>query len=68
MFIPNTKFLCSNLWIGELCTDKDDNDTNTDDDDDERRTKHDGMDYFGIVTNEPAVDIWSKHLAKTLSS
>ena len=40
IFIPNMKFLCLTLSLGEVCTD--DTDTNNDDaSDDTQRTKHD---------------------------
>ena len=50
MFVTNMcmKFLCVNLWLGELYTDNDDdNDINI------RRTKHDDIGSFGIIPNEP---------------
>ena len=48
-------FLCSNLWLGGLCTD---NNSNNDGDDANnetsaaRWTKHDGIRLFGITPNE----------------
>ena len=51
--VQNMKFLCLNLWLGEVCTDKDANDDNNDDannDDDTRRTKHDCIRPFGRQT------------------
>ena len=33
--VPNMKFLCLNLWLGEVCTD--DDDANADDNDNEGR-------------------------------
>ena len=53
MFVPNIKFLCLNLWLGELCTDANDtNDANAND----RWTKHDHMRLFGSMSNEPKND------------
>ena len=47
IFIQNMKFLCSNLWIGELCTDTDAKAAN---DNDAQREKHDDIASFGIYT------------------
>ena len=50
LYLPNMKFLCSNLWLGGPCTDKNNHDN---DDNGTRRTKHDGGGSFGITPNEP---------------
>ena len=48
MCVPNMKFVCLTLWLGEVCTDgnTDDYDTNTDDADDAQWTKHDCIRFF----------------------
>ena len=46
--VPNLKFVCLNLWLGELCTDDANDDANTNaNDDNARRTKHDCFRLFG---------------------
>ena len=40
MNFPNVKFVCLNLWLGEVCT----HDAN---DNDARQTKHDCISLFG---------------------
>ena len=44
--VPNVEFPCSNLCLGEVCTDADAND-------DAQRTKHDCVDSLVFIPNEP---------------
>ena len=55
IFISNMKFLCSKLWLGELCTDADDIDADDANDTDNyaRQTNHDYIGSFGSIPNEP---------------
>ena len=46
--VPNMKFLCLILWLGEVCTD-----TNADDANCGQRKKHDCKRPFGDKANEP---------------
>ena len=48
MSVPNMKFLCLILWLREVCTDTIDADAN----DASRRTKHDCIELFIIMTNK----------------
>ena len=48
IFIPNMKFLCSNLWLARLFSD-------AYDDNYARRTNHDYGDLFGIIPNKPKI-------------
>ena len=44
--VPNMKFICLTLWLGEVCTDANANDANTNDND-AQWTKHDCIRLFG---------------------
>ena len=41
LYSSKLKFLCSNLWLGMMCTENNN--------DDARRTKHNGIGSFGII-------------------